>query len=212
MLRMYHSRLGMEMVVIRPGERWSSRTAVAIGSCLGSCVATCLTDGETGIAGMNHFLLAAPPGPSPTPADAGHFGSSAMEGLVSELLQLGASRESLRARIYGGASLPGWGETERGDIGTSNVLVAMEYLDRERIPIVAQETGGGTGRSILFNTRTGEVQVRRLRSRAFDSVLRHERRCQRALQPEAGPLTVLFQAEGARLATSKPPRWAHRPS
>jgi chemotaxis protein CheD len=124
---------------------------------------------------MNHFML-----PSPLPrshffsTDEGRFGIYAMEMLVNDLLGLGAARSRLAAKVFGGGNVLKLSSEAGGRIGDSNVLFAREFLGAEGIPIVAQDTGGTRGRKILFDTRTGDVWVRKLKGDAFAAVLEAE--------------------------------------
>ena len=101
-------RLGLPRVEVNPGARYVASTAVDIKTLLGSCIAACLYDPSAGVAGLNHFLLAAPRYSRSMPyteTDAGRYGIHAMELLINDMLKLGATRAGLRAKIFGGASM-----------------------------------------------------------------------------------------------------------
>ena len=73
----------------------------------------------------------------------------------------GAKRSRLKAKRAGGAAMfalkPG---SSIGDIGKRNVQSAVETLKKLGIEIVAQDTGGNKGRTILFDVGTGQLTVR----------------------------------------------------
>lgn len=127
---------------------------------LGSCVAACLYDARAGIGGMNHFLL-----PGSRPADPGaatRYGSYAMERLINELLKLGAQRSRLQAKAFGGAAVL---RTTTSDIGGVNSRFLRDYLQREGIPLVAEDLGGTVTRRVRFWPGYGKVRLERLSDR-----------------------------------------------
>ncbi|MGO7374200.1 chemotaxis protein CheD, partial [Rhizobium ruizarguesonis] len=70
-----------------------------LSTILGSFVAACLRDPVAGVGGMNHFLL---PGSAKSPTsggDATRYGVHLMELLINGLLQQGARRDRLEAKI-----------------------------------------------------------------------------------------------------------------
>lgn len=145
-------------VYLYPGEVIASVDPLVISTILGSCVAVCLGDAVTGAGGANHFLL-----PYFVIGDGSstRFGGVAMKVLQEKLLALGCDKRNLRAKVFGGACQfddPG----DRVPIGQQNVSLAMRILEEERIPVVAQETGGTRGRKVVFHTGSGDVWVRQL--------------------------------------------------
>lgn len=118
---------------------------------LGSCVAACLYDPVRGVGGMNHFLLADGDG-----EEAMRYGAYAMEVLINDLLKLGASREQLQAKLFGGAKM-----MERlNDIGGENARFARQFLATEGIPIVGESLGGRRARRVEFWPVGGRARQR----------------------------------------------------
>src|SRR6218665_4071597 len=97
-----------------------------------SFIAACLWGRPTQVGGMNHFML-----PDGDPAEApGRYGSYAMELLINEMLKLGARRETMQAKIFGGAQVMNNFATMNG--GERNTDFVLNYLHTERIRIVSQ--------------------------------------------------------------------------
>ena len=117
--------------------------AVVLTTILGSCVAACLHDPQAGVGGMNHFLL---PGNDDGHSSAHRHGVHAMELLVNGLLQRGARRERLQAKLFGGARML-QGLT---DIGTLNADFAERFIQRERITLSSSCLRGDRGRRIQY--------------------------------------------------------------
>ena len=124
---------------------------------LGSCIAACMWDPVRGIGGMNHFLLPGEDNQVPDPGSTGssaRYGVHAMELLVNALLRRGARRESLRAKLFGGARMI------RGltDIGEMNATFAERFLQAESIPIAGGSLRGNQGRRIQFWPVSGRAR------------------------------------------------------
>lgn len=131
----------------------SGEPDVVVSTLLGSCVAACLHDPLARAGGVNHFLL---PGrmEGARPGESERLGAHLMELLVNGLLKIGASRDRLQAKLFGGA------KTVAGltDIGAENGRFARRFLEREGIAIVAASLGGDIGRRIQYWPATGRAR------------------------------------------------------
>ena len=147
-------------VKLLPGEYFVSDEPLLITTTLGSCIAACLWDEARQIGGVNHFML---PGGS---GDCGRYGSFAMQQLINELLRQGASRQRLRAKIFGGgAVVAGMSLLNVGELNTRFVI---DYLQAERIPIISRDVMALCPRKLCFMPTSGRAMVKRLASRAAD--------------------------------------------
>ena len=61
---------------------------------------------------------------------------------------------SLKAKIAGGAQMFQFGSSDTIRIGPRNVEAVKKELKRLSIPIIAEDTGGSSGRTIEFNPST----------------------------------------------------------
>jgi chemotaxis protein CheD len=160
-------RTGLARVDVLPGEHYAAATPVEIKTLLGSCVAACLYDPVAGVAGLNHFLLAAPRYARSLPftlTDAGRYGIHAMELLIADMQKLGAARSRLQAKVFGGASVLGHsGEVNFLCVSEVNVRFIREYLSVERIPVLSEDLGGSLGRVIHFRSDDFRVYRRFIR-------------------------------------------------
>lgn len=134
----------------------SAGPRVELTTVLGSCVATCLFDPEIELGGMNHFLLAEPPESRKGQGLDEHYGVYLMEVLINQMLAHGASKQRLRAHLYGGANL----HTGMARIGTANAEFAQQFLLRERIPLIKSDLGGAQARRVDFRPASGQVRCR----------------------------------------------------
>jgi chemotaxis protein CheD len=122
-----------------------------ITTILGSCVATCLWDPEARVGGMNHILL---PDSVGNDAEFSSLGANSMELLINGLIRLGANKNNLRAKVFGGAAMYK-GLTSAGD---QNGTFVLDYLEREHIPCDGQSLGGSKARRIEFIPATGQAR------------------------------------------------------
>ena len=145
-----------DAVKVLPGEYFVSNEDIVVMTVLGSCIAACLWDGRARIGGMNHFML--PDGD--TGDGSGRYGSFAMELLINEMLKLGARRETMQAKIFGGGQVMA-GFTSM-NVGERNTQFVQDYLATERIPIVSQDVLDIHPRKVCFFPVTGKALVKRL--------------------------------------------------
>ena len=136
---------------------------VLIAYGLGSCVAVCLYDPVARVGGMLHALL--PTAPNGNEANDKHtkFVDQGVPLLVNVLVQSGARRTRLIARLCGGAqvlSAPGFNNSL--DIGERNVLAAEAALQAAGLRVQAQATGGHVGRTVKLYIASGQVTARSL--------------------------------------------------
>lgn len=139
-------------VTLTQGEFHATRDPVVLSTVLGSCVAVCLHDPESGVGGMNHFLL--PDGGKSMDARSDRYGVNAMEQLINALLRLGARRGALVAKAFGGANM----SPRLAPIGDGNARFARQFLATEGINCIAESFGGTNARRVHFWPQTGKAQ------------------------------------------------------
>jgi len=77
------------------------------------------------------------------------------------MLKLGARKESIVAKLAGGAQM--FSNVQFSDtlrIGSRNVVAAKEKLSELRIRIISQDTGGNYGRTIELNSQDGKLLIK----------------------------------------------------
>jgi chemotaxis protein CheD len=159
-----------DAVKVLPGEYFVSNEEIVIMTVLGSCIAACLWDGRARVGGMNHFML--PDGD--TGDGSGRYGSFAMELLINEMLKLGARRETMQAKIFGGGQVMAGFTTM--NVGERNTQFVQDYLATERIPIVSQDVLDIHPRKVCFFPITGKALVKRLAHSHPETLVVEERR------------------------------------
>ncbi len=152
-------------VKILPGEYYVTRHNEAVSTVLGSCISACIRDPVLKVGGMNHFMLPADASAGsndwldPIAGLATRYGSYAMESLINDLLKLGAARERLEIKVFGGGRVLA-GIT---DIGARNIAFIRSFIQLEGYRLSAEDLGSTYPRKVVYFPTTGRVKVRRLR-------------------------------------------------
>jgi len=179
---------------ILPGEFYITRSEEAITTVLGSCISACIRDPLAGVGGMNHFML-----PEDTTqgksswldADAGlatRYGSFAMESLINGLLKLGARRERLEVKLFGGGKILNLDI----DVGERNIEFARRWLKTEGYAVVAEDVGLSVPRRVVYFPTTGKVRVKHLRTLECSEIAQREQMYLRKTveKPAAGEIEL----------------------
>ncbi|MGD1889835.1 MAG: chemotaxis protein CheD [Cyclobacteriaceae bacterium] len=101
---------------------------------------------------MNHFML-------PVWKDEGlatpKYGNIAIPRLIDEMLALGANKNNLVAKVFGGAN--SLMESYVYKVGERNIQIAFELLKHHEIPVIKSDIGGKRGRRIMMNSGTHKI-------------------------------------------------------
>ena len=154
---MIRSKVDIDRYYLYPSNFHVSVKPCLVTTVLGSCIAVCLIDKVKNIGGINHFMLPYWNGEGLASAK---YGNIAMEKLLNKMIALGGKIENFEAKIFGGANQSNFSMP----IGVRNRDAAIEFLNMVQIPIVADSTLGTQGRKIIFETNTGIVKMKLLRS------------------------------------------------
>jgi len=145
-----------DAVKVLPGEYFVANEEIVIMTVLGSCIAACIWDSRVRVGGMNHFML-----PDGEGNDGfGRYGSYAMELLLNEMFKMGARRETMQAKVFGGGAVMA-GFTAM-NVGERNTQFVMNYLADEHIPVVSKDVLDIHPRKVCFFPVTGKAMVKRL--------------------------------------------------
>ncbi|GAB1432899.1 chemoreceptor glutamine deamidase CheD [Spirochaetota bacterium] len=181
-----------EIFTIHPGEYYMSQKDIIIATVLGSCISVSLWDLRLAHGGINHFML---PGnlngidmiKSPN----AKYGMYAMELLYNELLKAGSRKADIRAKVFGGASIL---RMKSGimTIPQDNIDFALNYLNKEQIPVIARDTGGVQARKIFFFVKSGKVLLKRIAGSMLKTVSKEEENYLKVIQRRTNDNITLF--------------------
>jgi chemotaxis protein CheD len=173
------------VVQVLPGELYATGAPEMITTMLGSCISACMHDPVARVGGLNHFLLPEDPDRSRRSASV-RYGRHALERLLDELFALGARRERLETKLFGGGAVLA-GVT---DVGAANLAFVRRFLRTERLAVLAEDVGRSFARRIRYQPLTGHAQVKRLPVHSAKAVLEREADHARALRGQLPGGTV----------------------
>ena len=158
----YDRSFDTQAAKVLPGEYYVTGKDMLIVTVLGSCVAACIRDTQSGIGGLNHFMLPDGGTDENNPAStSARYGSYAMEILINHITKLGARRANLEAKVFGGGNvLPG---LTVANVGERNAEFVLRFLHTEKIRIVAQDLVDVFPRKVYYFPASGKVMVKKLR-------------------------------------------------
>jgi chemotaxis protein CheD len=150
-------------VKLLPGECYVTRQDEAIVTVLGSCISACIRDPDTGLGGMNHFMLperGESNSTNPTSAfnQINRYGCFAMESLINHLARHGAQRRRLELKVFGGGRIL----KPMIDIGARNIAFIHTWARTEGMRLASQDLGGVQPRKLVYFPATGRARVLKL--------------------------------------------------
>ncbi len=127
---------------------------------LGSCVGIAVRDPITKVGGLAHIML-----PDSTRirnnSNIPKFADTGITELIRLLVENGATRSRLVAKIAGGAQMFAFqNKTDLVRVGENNVEATKVKLKEMNIPILAADTGKNYGRTVIFYPETGDFVIR----------------------------------------------------
>lgn len=127
---------------------------------LGSCVGIAVYDKKHAIGGLSHIQLY-----NSTlinnKGDIKRYADTAIPYMVREMLNYGADQRHLVAKIAGGANMFAQSaKVSFYDIGKCNVKAVQNILESLKIPLVSQDVGGKTGRTMIFDLDNFDVYIK----------------------------------------------------
>ena len=177
----FDRHLEMDGVKILPGGYYITARNIVLSTVLGSCVSACIRDRNSGVGGMNHFMLPEAGDADPLAASA-RYGVHAMELLLNELAKNGARHAAPEAKVFGGGSVVA-GMTS-SHVGSRNAKFVLEFLRTEGIAVAAHDLEDIYPRKIQYFPKTGKVLVKKLRDTHNDTIEQREREYRARLRVE----------------------------
>ena len=127
---------------------------------LGSCIGIAMIDKKRGIGGLAHIMLPDSKKFNKISNEI-KFANLAIPILIRVMVENGAKEKELRAKIAGGATMFKFADNKVNmDIGARNSIAVKAILKARKIPIDSEEIGGTKGRTITFDTVTGDLYVK----------------------------------------------------
>lgn len=128
---------------------------------LGSCVGVILYDESKKIAGLIHVMLPDSSLGRTEALNVAKFADTGIRAMIDVLKLEGVQKFKLKAKIAGGAQMFQFTSDQASmRIGPRNVEAVKQELKRNGIPLIAEDTGGNSGRTIEFDPSTSMLHIR----------------------------------------------------
>jgi chemotaxis protein CheD len=151
----------VEVVSVAIGHWAVVAAPVRIRTLLGSCVGVVLYDRVARLGGLAHIVLPAAQGAVDHP---GKYADTAIPALLVEFERRLANRTRprLTAKLVGGANMFPVNPDPRStlNIGRRNQEAIEQILADLKIPILARDLGGTSGRRLTLDTTSGMVAIK----------------------------------------------------
>lgn len=168
---------GIIAAKILPGEYYVTCENELITTVLGSCVSACIRDKESGLGGMNHFMLPVTSveklkqGNEAVIGNATRYGNFAMEHLINTILSNGGKRKNLEVKLFGGGKII----PTLTDVGIKNIDFVLDYVDAEGLVLLSQDLGDIYPRKIIYFPKTGKVGMKKIQHLHNETIIQRER-------------------------------------
>ena len=149
---------GQKLVVKIADMKMAQYGEELITYALGSCIGICLQDKRTKLSALIHIML-------PINMEAGRkntmkYADTGIRETLKQMEARGARRANIVAKVAGGAKMFENGGGTLGNIGQRNIDSVRMTLKAEGIPLIKEDVGGSTARTLLFDVGTGLGCVR----------------------------------------------------
>lgn len=175
---------GIIAAKILPGEYYVTAENELITTVLGSCISACVRDKESGVGGMNHFMLPETTelkmqqGSNAMVGNATRYGNFAMEHLINTILTNGGKRKNLEVKVFGGGKII----PTLSDVGKSNISFILDYIDQEGLQLLSQDLGDIYPRKVIYFPKTGKVGMKKIQDLHNDTIAQRERQYSRNIK------------------------------
>ncbi|OGF64969.1 MAG: hypothetical protein A2Y62_00670 [Candidatus Fischerbacteria bacterium RBG_13_37_8] len=150
----------MNEIKVGIGNYQAGQRTLLISYGLGSCVGIFLFDKVKHAGALGHILL---PGrcEEVAPIRPEKYCYNIVEMMIAHLTGEGSLKKNLVGKIAGGARMFHFiTASEKHWIGDKNIESARIKLQKEGIPIKAEDVGGNYGRTLIANTETGILRIK----------------------------------------------------
>lgn len=133
---------------------------------LGSCVGVVLYDSSKKTGGLAHVLLPDSSLSRQPTVNQYKYADTAIPLLIEKLIENGACKYALKAKLAGGAQMfPFTSTSDSIRIGLRNIEAVQEVLRTCRIPVISSDLGGTTGRTIEFDPHSSVLKIRKVKNK-----------------------------------------------
>lgn len=168
---------------LKPGDFCLALEPTIIKTVLGSCITVTMYSVRAKIGAACHALLPSCreerevqclPG---TCENTFRYVECVIPEMVRELQAQGLVVNELEVKLFGGADMMMGALADHQRVGGLNVQKAKMMLASMGMTIKSSDVGGAVGRKLIFDTRTGDVWIKRLNKIPDKVLIYHNKRC-----------------------------------
>ncbi len=155
-------------VFLKPGEMYFAEKPLLISTILGSCITVTMFCRRCGKGAMCHGLLPYYKKSHKAGKETNRFRyvDWSIHQMLERFLKGSATKTDIEVKIFGGAEIA---KTSKNDdslqsVGEKNIEAAFETLKKLGLKAAKKDIGGESGRKIFFNTFTGDVYLKRIKT------------------------------------------------
>jgi chemotaxis protein CheD len=152
-----------QSVYLHPAQMAFCETPSRVETVLGSCVAVTMWDRRSHIGCICHAVLPRAGDSISTPFK---YVDSSIRFMLELLEARYVRRNEIEVKLFGGANMSTAARAGRPTVGHQNVEESLAILAAEGFTLRTSDTGGSSGRKLLFYSESGEVFVKRIRLEA----------------------------------------------
>ncbi|MEO5349065.1 MAG: chemotaxis protein CheD [Magnetococcus sp. YQC-3] len=163
----------MQMIRLDPGELFISTRPAEVHTILGSCVSVTFYHPRLKQGAICHGRKPSRDCQS-TPSglkicrELGDYVSCSLAFMLAYFNQQGVAHQEMEVKLFGGAmmfnNLAATNDNAVLTLGKRNIDTAMDFIRNQRLHLTSSDVGGPWARQIIFNTATGEIKLKRVRS------------------------------------------------
>lgn len=163
--------LRVDAVYLKPGDFCIALRPTVVKTVLGSCVTVTMYSARTKIGAACHALLPTcredqgPQCSTRTCQTASRYVECIIPEMARRMQEKGMVLSELEIKLFGGADMMMDSLADHQRVGSQNVLKSKMILARMGMTIKSSDVGGGAGRKLIFDTRSGDVWIKRLATR-----------------------------------------------
>ena len=151
---------------LKPAEMCFVKKPLLIKTILGSCITVTMFNHRAGAAAACHALLPTCSQESPCHNAICKQRNKYVDCIIPQMLKqfkkMKIDPSEIEVKLFGGADMFESSGKGSARVGSMNVEMARQVLAKYGLRLKSFDVGGTSGRKILFDTKTGEVWMKRL--------------------------------------------------
>lgn len=155
-----HQNRRLPKVYLKPGEIYIGTRPTIVTTVLGSCVSVVFFNARRRLGGICHALM---PGGGPD-EEGCRYVEFSIRHMLEEYRRQQVAAFEIEVKLFGGADMF-FCTTPNGTIGQQNIRRALSIIEAEKLNLVASDVGGESSRKLMFFVHSGEVLMKRHKSR-----------------------------------------------